>query len=274
MALVCCKAVSTACNGICKGLDTGCGLCSKGISGILCPSEYPSPLFPIGTAILNAGAIYTVIALITQTFSTKLLIWVIGALVVEILNVIFSLYIFYRFYRIKSNNLSLEREGWKLFMYDIGVYLYGWVFIFQLVWIIMGFVWLAGSSSNDPRTVIIWNLALLCVYVIICCPLLLCSLMTECCQQPRWQGALTSLNTAAAGTGPNTYSTSVTVGLGGASSAQTYQYVAASQPAAPQQGYPAQGYPAQGYPAQGYPAQVPLGGGNAQYPPQYPIKGA
>jgi len=106
-------------------------------------------------------------------------------LAVATLNVVFAFYLYIRYSRMRNEEASSWRASWKLFAYDVGVYIYLWIFLFQIVWLIIGGVWYGDVMNNIECR--LWrpsfNLVVILIAVYVACslPILFCSAIVEMC---------------------------------------------------------------------------------------------
>eukprot|EP01063_Lacrimia_lanifica_P012748 TRINITY_DN1943_c0_g2_i1.p1 TRINITY_DN1943_c0_g2~~TRINITY_DN1943_c0_g2_i1.p1 ORF type:complete len:231 (+),score=93.01 TRINITY_DN1943_c0_g2_i1:74-766(+) len=161
---VCCKACGKGCDAMGECMHGACKGCCKACDSVgdfLCPVDKPSPIFTLFSAAVNIALIVVTGMGIAKTLSgdkdtDQTLMWLAATLVVGVLNILFAVYIYRKFAKATSWNQKEGEErqsAWKaacnLCAYDVGVFLYFFVLVFQLVWSFMDGKFVTCDSTKD-----------------------------------------------------------------------------------------------------------------------------
>eukprot|EP01060_Flectonema_neradi_P022510 TRINITY_DN3075_c0_g2_i1.p1 TRINITY_DN3075_c0_g2~~TRINITY_DN3075_c0_g2_i1.p1 ORF type:complete len:300 (+),score=44.94 TRINITY_DN3075_c0_g2_i1:62-901(+) len=200
-----------------------CVIC-KPLGSWFCPEDRPSPLYStfasiIGSVTLVMCGLYGSMDEIDDCRKTDIRTWFYISMIVCVWNVGFSIYLYYRL-KAKVLEGSVAKAVWKLAAYDIGVCLNFGVLIFTVAWLGWG-----GSLKDDaddvkseviqrPRNTTLASefvvpsachtmadklnlvIVLFIVFLVLGFFIILLSICTECCREPRWK------KHAAVGTAP------------------------------------------------------------------------
>ena len=133
---ICCQAVEKSCIGISDFLVKSCGF--------LCPTDKPSPLYTIFSFLINIAMIIVAGIFLgndagVSCNQSSCRGWYIAFFPLCIVNMIFAVYIYYKFMsNLRKGNRACKTMS-KLLLYDIGVYLYLFVNpVFVVVWLAVG----------------------------------------------------------------------------------------------------------------------------------------
>eukprot|EP01065_Artemidia_motanka_P000364 TRINITY_DN10157_c0_g1_i1.p1 TRINITY_DN10157_c0_g1~~TRINITY_DN10157_c0_g1_i1.p1 ORF type:complete len:234 (+),score=53.32 TRINITY_DN10157_c0_g1_i1:60-704(+) len=188
--LVPCQAAEAAC----RAADGCINGCSHGMQACLFPSTMPSPLFVIFSVIVNAVMI--VCCAVGPSASQDVpeadcgsgKTWLRVGTAVAAGNILFAVYLYWRFSRLANSLVgtgSAQRAVWKIFMYDVGVFVYLLFGVFVVVWLAV-----ANSREDEGCGGIndYLGFAQACVwcYGIGGFFVLVCTVCTECCSTPRY----------------------------------------------------------------------------------------
>eukprot|EP00759_Apiculatamorpha_spiralis_P050080 PhF_6_TR4491/c0_g1_i5/m.6193 len=186
----------------CKVCEEGFKHTEAACSACLCPEDRPSPMFVYFSTIMNViPAIITIVALAkespsTACSSTNSGTWIYVSFLLYGGNLVFAVYLYYRFMAERNAGKSTAASASKLFMYDPGVYLYFWFLVFHVVWVIIGFNWAGDEHScSEIKSAIHAGGTCIIVYLIAGGFVIALSLLTECCRSPKWEVRQQTLTT-------------------------------------------------------------------------------
>ena len=194
--LVPCQACGAACGSSCKAVEFCC-----------CPANRPSPIFVFFAVLMNGLVIlFAIMGLVADNEVGNVKvddpnIWLIIMLIVALINILFSFYIYCRFHTMTSQlpgpdgtnpqaKMSPWGAAWKLMMYDVGVCFFILVAIFTWVWLIVkskyecNFPATACTDKEDAMD----NIAIcMWVFTLLGGVVIALSLCTQCCKKPKHQ---------------------------------------------------------------------------------------
>lgn len=173
-----------------------CQFLKQNTRRVIAPKTCPSPLFPLVTTLFSAVVlVYGIIEFTNEEIrnSGKYYTWNILACVIAILNILYSLYLYIRFVILRCRSKLESKDRWNIILYDVGTLLYILIFIFQIVWIVLGFLWSLEAKTKRIQILTIVNAVFLSIHAVVIVPLILLSLVTECFRHPSWEGHLKSL---------------------------------------------------------------------------------
>ena len=180
--LVCCQVAEKACHSCSDLLINSCSW--------LCPRDRPSPLFAVWSFAMNIAMIAVAAANLAKDAgktcsNSSAMGWHIAFFPVCVINMAFSIYLYWRFVlNLQKGNRACSAMS-KLLLYDIGVYLYIWVYIFMIVWICVGGTMCGGETVCTALGANAAMLALLGSYVGLSVVMLLLSVCVQCCNERR-----------------------------------------------------------------------------------------
>ena len=151
------------------------------------PEDRPSPLFSTFSVLCNlVGGILCIVQLVQPEVCVEpTRTWLILGIANHAANILFAFYLYFRFAAKIQGGASVSDAVTKLFFYDWGVCCYMCVGIWLVVWMVM-----AGGrmTYNDAcATGIKYSLTAEAVYIGLGFFLLIFSVCTECCREPKWK---------------------------------------------------------------------------------------
>ncbi|KAJ9462487.1 (UPF0182) [Diplonema papillatum] len=178
-------------------------ICCAPLGAFLCPEDRPSPIFTVFTVCINSvSAVMAVLYVAGEDAKDcsfdKLKTWLYIALLISMVNIAFALYLYWRIC-VKVKQMSITSVVWKLLAYDVGVCLYMCFFIFMIVWCSLGGKWGNDKSSWESDDAaqneaceatadnIVTVVVIFVLYMVLGGCVMLFSLFTECCREPRWK---------------------------------------------------------------------------------------
>ena len=180
------------------------GLCISNFFSLfqmcLCPDNRPSPMFTLFSCIINGVLLlFAVLGLTAGTGDPPSIAdaswtntWLGVTMGIAGLNIVFALYLYWKFSRMTSmeggeGRLGAASAAWKLCMYDIGVFLYLLICVFIMVWTFIGADckddYLDDCDTKEARMkmcrILLW------IYLVLGGFIVALSLCTECCKPSR-----------------------------------------------------------------------------------------
>lgn len=203
-----CRVCGGACDSCCRFCGTSCtkccGCCAEGCDGLMnwadsfCSEPFAGCV--VFAVLLNLAtflaAVYYVSRYFDNTCENPLHVWIIVALVLFLVNTAFGIYLFVRLSRSivdvtthdprRSQFSNKWHQSWQFFMYDPVVALYILVYLFCIVWGILGIVWAWNPGRTcEPELIAIsrgGGLTLL-VFVFVSMMCLVCGLFSGWCNE-------------------------------------------------------------------------------------------
>lgn len=203
-----CRVCGGVCDSCCKVCGTTCtqccGCCAEGCDGLMnwvdsfCSEPFAGCV--VFAVLLNLAtflaAIYYVSRYFDNTCDNPLHVWIIVALVLFLVNTAFGIYLFIRLSRSiadvtthdprRSKFSTKWHHSWQFFMYDPIVALYILVYLFCVVWGILGIVWAWNPGPTcEPELIAIsrgGGITLL-VFVFVSMMCLVCGLFSGWCNE-------------------------------------------------------------------------------------------
>lgn len=152
------------------------------------PDDRPSPIFATFSCFLNFGAIlWSGIILGTSSCVSDTVMWLVLGILTCVANIVFGIYLYFRFAQ-KVKSMSASEAAGKLFLYDWGVCLYILVLIWTIVWMALvgGYQQKAGPNDKCGQQLTTMTVFLV-IYLVVGALLVVLSLVTECCREPKWK---------------------------------------------------------------------------------------
>jgi len=178
-----CEGCSKCCGGACESCGKGCARGCEGLGDICCGSK-PFPFCASFTCCVQflpmfIFFIFGIIELISPTCVAPIGAFLIVCGVVALINTMFSFYLYWRFsIKTEEKDVSCQRAA-KILCYDPVVCVYFFIWVFTLVWSIVGIVWVqrgCGGASNAVSIIaIVLNFIFLWFGIII-------AILSVCCQ--------------------------------------------------------------------------------------------
>jgi hypothetical protein len=180
-------------------------MCCDATGDYLCPADRPSPIFTTFSCVLNTiFLVWAIVDIAQGPCDNGPLLWTILGLVSAVINIVFAIYLYGRFtYKVRHEGAQSHHAACKLFLYDWGVCLYILFAAWLIVW--MAFAGTQHSDAEDDDRCgdfLTVGIILYIIYFVVGLFLIVCSMITECCRQPRWRREWIASHPSAAHTSP------------------------------------------------------------------------
>lgn len=161
----------------------------KFIGEALFPEDRPSPIFSTFSVIINiVGAVWEVIRVSGGGCDSSTQLWASLGIINFIINIVFAVYIYWRFVHKIRESSGASEAAYKLFMYDWGVCAYFVFIVWLIVWMIVAGTRRNAAPSGDKcGSAIGAGITLIILYIAIGVALIFLTLFTECCREPKWK---------------------------------------------------------------------------------------
>ena len=168
------------------------GVVFGAVGDFLCPPDRPSPIFTTFGCLINGiGAIWAIVVLAGSggaACESRTRTWLILGVVSLILNIVFCVYLYMRFAQKIADGDGTSKAAHTLLMYDWGVCVYFLFIIWLIIWMVLAGTYAGRAGAGDSCGGMLSALIIFFVlYLIIGVILVIFSLATACCNEPRWK---------------------------------------------------------------------------------------